>query len=546
MDRTQAERLIAAHVKPVFGFALKRCASIQDAEDVAQEIILRAYQALLRRNDLADPVRYIWTVAHNVLANHYRDRSRMHVGIADSTHEEADFESVILEEEALHSLRQEIAALSRTQREILVAYYFHGMKQTEIAAQMALPLGTVKWHLFEAKKELKKNMETNRSVDYLSFDPIRFASFGTEGSLGDEGSPWRFFRTSLHQNIVYATWREARTVQQIAGAMGVSPVYVEDAVDYMTEQGYLTEEKGKYRCAILLTEDNARLTSLRDHMYVEAAKLIAPALHNALAESDLWSDSTFHTGVRTDLDGQTGFVQADMNFALWALIPWCIASSASEKDITFADVAVLRPDGARNIVHASIDVPNSPRPVLYSRMDGHFSGPCWNAHHGVTLWQLDTCWSARRIGEIYQHEAQANVSLLQRFFDGDTLTVEEYARLVRQGLICTQGDPEGLFKAGLTVVWLQGKSIQDKLRDLTRRVYAQHADTLTALRQPYADALLADTPDHLHKMQRYMLQNLFQSDWFIMHCLHTLVESGLLTPPTEQERRSLHTIILTE
>ena len=129
MDRTQAELLIAAHVKPVFGFALKRCARIQDAEDVAQEIILRAYQTLLRRNDLADPVRYIWTVAHNVLANHYRDRSRMHVGIADSTPEAADFESVILEEEALHSLRQEIAVLSRTQREILVAYYFHGMKQ---------------------------------------------------------------------------------------------------------------------------------------------------------------------------------------------------------------------------------------------------------------------------------------------------------------------------------------------------------------------------------------------------------------------------------
>ena len=238
---------------------------------------------------------------------------------------------------------------------------------------MALPLGTVKWHLFEAKKELKKNMETNRSVDHLSFDPIRFTSFGTEGSIGDEGSPWRFFRTSLHQNIVYAAWYEARTVQQIAGAMGVSPVYVEDAVDYMTEQGYLTE-------------NNARLTSLRDHMYVEAAKLIAPALHNALGESDLWSDSAFHTGVRTDLDGQTGFVQADMNFALWALIPWCIAGSASEKDITFADVAILRPDGARNIVHASIDVPNSPRPALFSRMDGHFSGPCWNAQHGVTLW----------------------------------------------------------------------------------------------------------------------------------------------------------------
>lgn len=546
MDRTQAERLISEHVKPIFGFALKRCARIQDAEDVAQEIALRAYQALLTREDVAEPVRYIWTVAHNVLANHYRDRSRMHVGIADSTPEETDFESVLLEEEALRDLKQEIAALSRTQREILVAYYFHGMKQAEIAAQMKIPLGTVKWHLFEAKKELKRNMETIRSVDNLSFDPIRFSAFGTEGSIGDEGSPWRFFRSTLHQNIAYASWREARTIQQIAGAMGVSPVYVEDAVNYMTEQGYLTEENGKYRCAILLTEENARLTALRDRMYEEAARLIAPALRTALAESDLWSDSALYTGVRPDPDVQAGFVQADMNFALWALIPWCIAGSAPEQGIAFADVAALRPDGARNIVHASIDVPNSPRPALYSRMDGHFSGPCWNAQRGVTLWQLDTCWSARRIGEIYQHEAQATVSLLQRFFDGDALTAEEYARMAQQGLICTQGDPEGLFKAGPTVVWLQGNAIQDRLRDLTRQVYAEHTDALTSLRQPYAEALLADTPDHLRKLRRYMLQNLFQSDWFIMHCLHTLVGTGLLTPPAEAERRSLHTIILTE
>ena len=223
MDRTQAARLITEHAGPLFGFALKRCASIQDAEDVAQEAALRAYQALLTREDVTDPVRYLWTVAHNVLANHYRDRSRMHVGVAEAAPAEDDFESDLLDREALRRVRQEIARLSRIQREIVVAYYFHRQKQSDIAAQMGLPLGTVKWHLFEAKKELKKNMETIRSVDHLSFDPIRFSDFGAEGSIGDEGSPWRVFRSALNQNIAYSTWREARSLPQIAEALGVSP-----------------------------------------------------------------------------------------------------------------------------------------------------------------------------------------------------------------------------------------------------------------------------------------------------------------------------------
>lgn len=545
MNRTQAERLIAEHVKSIFGFALKRCARIQDAEDVAQEIALRAYQALLRRDDVGDPVRYLWTIAHHVLANHYRDRSRTYVGLPDSSHAETDFESVLIQEEAAARLRQEIAWLGRVQREIIVAYYFHGRKQAEIAAQMQLPLGTVKWHLFEAKKELKKSMEQNRPVSHLQFDPIRFAGFGTEGSFGGEGTPWRIFRSTLNQNIAYAAWREARTIPEIADALGVSPVYVEDAVEYLTEQGYLTEQTGRYRCTLLLTEVSDDLTALSDRMYQESAALIAPALHRALVESDVWSADGFYPGAKPT-SGRFSTARADKDFSLWALIPWCIASSQPEKAIAFGDVAVLRPDGARNIVHATIAAPGASQPALYGQMDGHFSGPCWNDQDGVTLWQLDSCWSERRIGEVYQHEAQATLSALHRIFASESLTKEEYARLAEKGLLRVSGDPDGEFTASLTPVWLRGRALREKLLALAADVYAQHRDALEALKHPYAEALLANTPAPLRRVRQYMLQNVYQSDWFIMHCLHHLVEAGLLAPPVEIDRRALHTILLTE
>lgn len=545
MDKTQSERLIAAHVQPIFGFALKRCRCIQDAEDVAQEIALRAYQGLLSRDDVADPVRYIWMVAHNVLANHYRARARVSIGIPDDVSVFADQESVLMQalmqEEETRRLRQEIARLGRMQREILVAYYFHGRKQADIAAQMGIPPGTVKWHLFEAKKELKKSMETTRNMANLQFDPIRFTNFGTEGSIGTNGDPAQTFRSVLHQNIAYATWREARTINEIADALGVSPVYLEDALELLTDQGYLTERNGRYRCEVLLTEYTDTLVDLFDRMHGQAAALIAPALYHALDKTDLWSVPEMYTGAK-----QTEVGSCDRNFALWALIPWCIANSQAEKAIPFADVATLRADGGRSIVHAGFAQGGTRNPALYADMEARFSGPCWNECEGLRLWQMDSIWSDRRIDEAYPLTRQRTIRLLKHFFDSDTLTDEEYASLSKEGLLHTRWDEHGGFFVTLTCVWLNGQAIREKLSGIVRDVYAAHRDALDALRKPYADALLADTPAHLRKVRQYMLQNVYQSDWFIQHCLSHLVQEGLLTPPADDERRSLHTIILTE
>lgn len=532
MDRTQADQFITSQARAVFSFALKRCACLQDAEDVAQEIVLRAYQALLTHEGVTDPVRYLWTIAHNVLANHYRDRSRVYVGICDQRSTETDPESVFLDKEAVHRLRQEIAYLSRTQREIVVAYYFHGRKQEEIARQLRLPLGTVKWHLFEAKKELKRNMETPRIMAHLTFDPIRFTGFTVSGSIGSEGSPWRIFRSTLAQNIAYACWKSPRSMTEIAQALGISPVYLEDVLEQMTQQGYLLEQGGRYLCAILLTEFTDGLTRLSDQMYQGAAKLIAPELYHDLLDSDLWSDDAL--------------ICHDRAFGLWALIPWCIASCPQEKTVPFDAVASIRPDGANNLCTASLAAPEVPKPALHEMMDGQFSGPCWNEHNGLTLWQLDTVWSEHRIGEIYQAAARTNLTLMQRLLDGDELAAEEYALLAQQGLIRTAGNPGALFRASLAPLWLRGTAIRERVLTVADNVYRKHKAALGALKKPYADALMADTPPHLRKLREYSLQNVYHGHWFIVHCLHTLVETQLLPLPPPEERAILHTILLTE
>ena len=43
MNKTDTEKIIAEYLKPIFGFALKRCRNIQDAEDLSQEIAAKAF-----------------------------------------------------------------------------------------------------------------------------------------------------------------------------------------------------------------------------------------------------------------------------------------------------------------------------------------------------------------------------------------------------------------------------------------------------------------------------------------------------------------------
>ena len=183
MDPQHAAALLQEHLEAVYGYCLRRCATLHDAQDLAQEILLRCYAALIRR-PVPDPVRYLWTVARNALASHYRDRSRCTVGVPADAVDDADFTAAIASSEETRRLHAGIARLARQQREIVVLHYFHGMKQAEIAARMALPVGTVKWHLHEAKKELKTSMTTPHDPAHLQFDPIRFSAFFNEGSIG--------------------------------------------------------------------------------------------------------------------------------------------------------------------------------------------------------------------------------------------------------------------------------------------------------------------------------------------------------------------------
>ena len=286
MKRQDVENTITEYLKPIFGFALKRCKSIHDAEGLSQEIVLKAFRALLAKEDVADMGKFIWTVAHNTLSNYYRDTAKSMIGVSIDEVSEliADPDSLMEEDDntqSIHRLQMEIAYLSKLQRRIVIAYYFENRKQADIASELGIPLGTVKWHLFEAKKELKRGMDTMRKSSELKFNPIKFHSYGINGSAGTK-SPDEFFRSTLSQNICYCVRNTAKTINEIADDLGVSPVYVETEVEFLEEYGFLQVDKDKYIVNFIISEPTAELLTMQNEMYKRAAELFANELYDEL------------------------------------------------------------------------------------------------------------------------------------------------------------------------------------------------------------------------------------------------------------------------
>ena len=550
MDRQTAERITTQYLKPIFGFALKRCKTPQDAEDLSQEIVLKIFHALLNRDGIANPEKFIWTVAHNALSNYYRDASRGTVGISLDEIAESVADPGLDDDDAgaVRRLQNEIAYLSKLQRKIIIAYYFENKKQAEIAQWLGIPIGTVKWHLFEAKKELKRGMDTMRNESELKFNPIQFGSYGISGSSGSK-SLEEFFRAILPQNICYSVRQFPKTVNEIADDLGVSPVYVESEAEFLEEYGFLLKQKDKYIANFIMEEPTAEFLTLMSQVYAAGARLFANDLYDTLISSGLLDDPSIVCGQTDGPVTLTEDIQADRNFILWSLIPYITAFSGRKQykesaSITFDEVATYRPDGGRNIFRATVYNPDlkEPKDVLSF---GDWSGPAWNGWDGKIFWQIQCQWTDREMLQGYAYEADCRRILsLYRREQTELLSRDEYAWLAEKGYIKTCGEYDGMFKSAWQIVILTDPAVQEKLLELGQQVKARHLEAFEELKKPYVKAALEAVPPHLRKIKEFELQFIFHDDArFLLHCMLALLESGKLTEPTEGQRKALCTLI---
>ncbi len=541
MEKKELEKKIQSWTKPIFGFALKHCKDSKDAEDVAQEIVMKCWHAMQNNSEIEDCEKYMWTVAHNTLADYYREKGRRYFNVSVDEMEEyltdgKDIENTLIADETMKKVLREIAYLSKTQREVLIAYYYEGKNQKEIAREQKLPVGTVKWHLFEAKRNLRRGMETMRNPEELKFNPVRFSLIGFSGCAGEMGGPQAFFQSALPQNIVYSVYREGKTVLQIAEDLNVSPVYVESEAEFLEKYGYLLCRGEKYYANMLLEEEdgNEEKDKLMDTMYADVAHIFAEELYEDLKKSGLLESEELECGYGTD-----------KNYLMWALIPYIAANSGEEaqEKITFEEVATRRIDGAHDISYAIIEGEQPKNIRYYSTMLG-WCGPSWVGDGKSILWSCYAKeWCDGSKGEFWKNRPMnKNLKLLCNIKKGEMLSAEEYAVLAEQGLIsCSENG------AIVNVVRLKSKEIKNQLLALGTKIKSRHKEEFMQKKEPYEKFILAKTPVHLRKARKYGMQYIFRADgWFLIYVIKDLLKSGKLKLPKDTQKKSLMTLVAPE
>ncbi|MDQ3050177.1 MAG: RNA polymerase sigma factor [Bacteroidota bacterium] len=156
--------------KPLRNFALKLTRNLEDATDLTQETMMKAFYNHDKFREGTNMKAWLYTIMKNIFINQYRRQVNSQV-VTDDTDNQYYINShsqrtgnLGEQKMILKDIQAAIASLSRNLR-IPFIMAFQGYKYEEIAQFMKVPLGTVKIRIHNARKKLKSNLSDYAPVN---------------------------------------------------------------------------------------------------------------------------------------------------------------------------------------------------------------------------------------------------------------------------------------------------------------------------------------------------------------------------------------------
>lgn len=137
-----------------------------DAEDVVQDALLRAFEALPQLSDLNRFGAWLHSITRNRALRYYRNANRYqpqedmepHLNRVSDT-SAADPARIVESELTQQAVRDAIQSMPADYQAVIELYYWAEMPQKRMAEFLSVPLTTVKWRLHKAKELLKTILE---------------------------------------------------------------------------------------------------------------------------------------------------------------------------------------------------------------------------------------------------------------------------------------------------------------------------------------------------------------------------------------------------
>ena len=402
------------------------------AEDLAQEVWLQFFSAARREADadrpVARPEHLLWKVARFVWLKSLRRKEAL--PLSEDTPDPGDFPARLAdaqEEARLRAwLHQKIVNLNRLQREIFILYYVERVPQKEIARRLGVNESTLRWHLSDTRRKIKEEADHMTNAEFV-YRP-RKLHLGINGQAVAQMDVIRINDNLLMQNILLACYDEGRTAVELAEMLGVARPYIEHDIDWLVEREFLTETKGRYFTAFMIS------TCTQDHAIYRVYEAHKDALSGAICRHLIDHEADVR---------RIGFIGCDkpMSKLLWTLI-YLFARDLSLPCET--PVPPYRPDGGRywplGFDRSDFD-PNSPRANFAYNGSMSSNGFYWFGLHDFGRSEIESMMDAWM--PEYLHLQTLLKKLIHADFAPSCVTEEEkftLAQLIEKGFLYMEGE----------------------------------------------------------------------------------------------------------
>jgi len=160
--RPAFEDVLELYSQKIFHLALSMLRNEAQAEDMAQDILIRIWKGLPSYHGGASLSTWIYAIARNTCLTELKKRAtRPTISLSEPAFEQAldavpALEYTDRESGLAADVNHLLAQLPDKYRQVIALFYLEQKSYEEVSTLLGLPLGTVKTFLYRGKKELMK------------------------------------------------------------------------------------------------------------------------------------------------------------------------------------------------------------------------------------------------------------------------------------------------------------------------------------------------------------------------------------------------------
>lgn len=159
-DRVAFEQVVDTFGGRLVRFLQQRGASHDEAEELVQLCLLRVWQRASQFNPgHGSFTAWLFRIARNLHIDHLRRHRHEVRGEPEESADEETPESTVAGQRLQLRLKQELGRLPERQAQVVFMSFYQGKPHAEIAAELDIPLGSVKSSLRLAFAKLRSSME---------------------------------------------------------------------------------------------------------------------------------------------------------------------------------------------------------------------------------------------------------------------------------------------------------------------------------------------------------------------------------------------------